>query len=108
MDTITFIATYFSISVAFAIFVLVLLIRRRRKQKARFENDWLLFQDAVKKDNTEQIIFYGSKVIWNRQKAEPKHREFVLVEVSKRKDSDPKLTKVWKDAFYLVNGKESG
>lgn len=51
MDTITFIATYFSISAAFAIFVLVLLIRRRRKQKARFENDWLLFQDAVKKDN---------------------------------------------------------
>lgn len=106
MSTITFIAIYFGISLVFMALVFTLLIRSKRKQQSRFENDWVQFQEFLKKEDISQINFYGSRVIWNHHKVKPEHKKIVLEEVSTRKEKHPELTKLWNDAFYLVHGIE--
>ncbi len=86
------------------IVVFTLLIKTRRKQQARYESDWIHFKESIKNGDIDQINYYGSKVIWNQYKAEPKHRKFVLEKITRRKETHPELTKLWKDAFFLVHG----
>lgn len=97
---------YYGVSVLFALGVVYyFFFWRKRKHQSSFPDDWKKFKQAVQKNNSTEILHYGTLVLWN-DSFEKTHQAIIYKELKQRILDYPELEPIWKEVYYRTHGVE--
>lgn len=96
---------YYGISVLFALGLILYFFARKKRHHDSFPQDWEKFKQAVQQEKINDILNYGTAVLWN-DNFEKTHQAIFYKEIKQRIQNHPELGPLWKEVYFRTHGVE--